>query len=690
MRPYTGFFAFVAAVAVAASCATEPVVTTITVSRGSVSFDAIGDTAQLSASLVDQDGRPIVDRQPTWTSDDQSVATVSSSGLVTAAGNGSTQITASAGGVSDAAAVTVAQVADTVQVIQGNGQTGEVGAALDSALVVQVNDRLDQPIASTSVSFAVTAGGVSVANAAVTTGADGRASTTWTLGTVAGAAQTATASVGGKSATFSATATAAAADSLVEVSGNNQQGAAGAALADSLVVRVADRFGNAVAGHGVSFGVTSGGGTINPSSVSTDSSGRAAARWTLGSAAGTQTAEATAQGVTSGSPMVFTAEAVIGTVSADAGDGQTGLVGFAVNISPSVKVEDSGGSPLQSVTVTFAVAGGGGSITDSVKVTDANGIARVGTWTLGGTPGTNTLTATVSGEGFVGNPVTFTATGVTSSFAIDVRFLTTPTASQQAAFDSAEIRWERLLIGDLVDIVMSVPDSLCGIDTLALNETVDDLVIFATLESIDGPGGVLGQAGPCFVRTTGSLPIVGLMRFDTADLSTLEANGQLELVILHEMGHVLGFGSVWNLLGFLKNPSLPSDSGIDTYFDGPRAIAAFDDLGGTSYTGGNKVPVENELGGQGTRDAHWRESVFAAELMTGFLDVGTNPLSRMSVASMWDLGYTVNLAGADSYTQVFTAPAAMRPGGLHLKDDVIRGPIYVVDATGRVVRVIEW
>ena len=56
------------------------------------------------------------------------------------------------------------------------------------------------------------------------------------------------------------------------------------------------------------------------------------------------------------------------------------------------------------------------------------------------------------------------------------------------------------------------------------------------------------------------------------------------------------------------------------------------------------------MGGTGTADAHWRESVFGNELMTGFVDAGTNPLSRVSVASMADLGYAVNLAGADPYT----------------------------------------
>jgi hypothetical protein len=67
------------------------------------------------------------------------------------------------------------------------------------------------------------------------------------------------------------------------------------------------------------------------------------------------------------------------------------------------------------------------------------------------------------------------------------------------------------------------------------------------------------------------------------------------------------------------------------------------------------VPVEGN-GGDGTADSHWRESVLANELMTGFLGPGTvNPLSRITVASMADLGYTVNIAAADPYAQ----PSAM-------------------------------
>ncbi len=674
------------------ACATEPVVTTITLNTSSIFFDALGATSQLTASLTDQNGEPITDQSSTWSSNNEPVATVSTTGLVTAVSNGTATIQAKAGGVTASATVTVAQGVASIQVFAGDGQTGEVGATLPTDIDVLVNDPRGNPIAGVSAAFAVTAGGGSVAVATVPTAADGRASTAWTLGTVAGATQTATASSAGLTATFSATAVAAAADSLVQVSGNNQSAPTGTLLGNSLVVQVTDRFGNAVAGHLVNFAVTAGGGSVSPTSAATDANGEAATQWTLGAAGGTQTVQVTAAGVTTGSPATFTAEGLVGAVAVNDGDGQTGLVGFGVNVAPSMLVTDAGGAPLAGITVTFAVSSGGGNVTDAVQISDATGVARVTKWTLGNVAGANTLSATAAGSGFTGNPVTFTATGVTSSYDIEVRFLTTPTAAQQQVFANAAARWEQLIFGDVADVLVNVAADACTTGQPALNETIDDLVIFVTFEPIDGPGGTLAAAGPCLFRTQGLLPAIGVMSFDTDDLATLETDGTLGDVILHEMGHVLGFGVLWSTLGFLQNPSLPSSPGVDTYFNGPKAIEAFDALGGTSYTGGAKVPVENAVGGEGTQDSHWRESVFDEELMTGFVNSGVaNPLSRLSVASLWDLGYAVNLDGSDAYTQTFTAPplAAADSGKLHLKDDIRRGPIYLVDASGKVTRVLH-
>jgi hypothetical protein len=102
---------------------------------------------------------------------------------------------------------------------------------------------------------------------------------------------------------------------------------------------------------------------------------------------------------------------------------------------------------------------------------------------------------------------------------------------------------------------------------------------------------------------------------------------------------------------------------------------------------GLKVPVEN-TGGPGTADAHWRESVFGNELMTGFVDAGANPLSRVTVGSMGDLGYSVNLTDADPYTLAAGLRAFGRGPVIELKNDVPRVPLHEVDDAGRVLRVI--
>ncbi|MEP6730735.1 MAG: Ig-like domain-containing protein, partial [bacterium] len=130
--------------------------------------------------------------------------------------------------------------------------------------------------------------------------------------------------------------------------------------------------------------------------------------WTLGATAGTNTLTATSTGL-SGNPVTFTATGTApppASISVNAGDGQTVAAGSALPTAPSVVVKDANGNPLAGVTVTFTIGSGGGSVTGATAVTDASGIATVGSWTLGTTPGANSLTATVGSLN-----VTFTATG---------------------------------------------------------------------------------------------------------------------------------------------------------------------------------------------------------------------------------------------------------------------------------------
>jgi Leishmanolysin/Bacterial Ig-like domain (group 1)/Bacterial Ig-like domain (group 2) len=367
------------------------------------------------------------------------------------------------------------------------------------------------------------------------------------------------------------------------------------------------------------------------------------------------------------------------------GEGQNGGAGTALAQPLAVRALDALGNPIQGLAVTFAVTQGGGSVQPANTTTGLDGRAST-TFTLGPTIGQpQQVTATLAGTALV---ITFTATA-TAAFDIQVRYLTTPSTAQAEAFADAETRWESLITGDLPNLQANAIAGSCGENSPALNEMVDDLIIFVTLEPIDGPGAVLGAAGPCFIRVPGSLTVVGRMRFDTDDLEAMENAGVLGDVIIHEMGHVLGIGTLWSQPEFdlLQNPALGTPPGTDPHFTGTGAIAAFNAAGGNTYVG-QKVPVE-DTGGAGTADSHWRESVLDTELMTGFVAAAGNPLSAITVRSLADMGYAVNQAGADPFTFTPTARQGPPRPGVHLENDIISGPIYRIDRKGIVVGVVN-
>ena len=314
-----------------------------------------------------------------------------------------------------------------------------------------------------------------------------------------------------------------------------------------------------------------------------------------------------------------------------------------------VSVRDANGTALANQTVTFVVMDGGGSLTSQTAVSNASGTATMPTWRLGkfAAPIQQLVRASIGSV-----TLDITATVITS-FNIVVRFFGPPmTVAQQQLFFNAAGRISGIVTGDIVDANAQNIDlqSFCNVSGQPpLNEIVDDVIVYASIEPIDGPGKILAQAGPCLNRSvqpgqpTPGLPAVGVMNFDSADLQQLSGSGSLQEVITHEMMHVLGFGVIWDGRGLLSGKGTP-----DPRFTGPLARAGCVAVSGT-VTCANSVPLEN-TGGSGTAESHWRELNFDNELMTGFIDQSPNPLSAMTIGQFADLGYTVNNADSDSYT----------------------------------------
>jgi hypothetical protein len=257
-----------------------------------------------------------------------------------------------------------------------------------------------------------------------------------------------------------------------------------------------------------------------------------------------------------------------------------------------------------------------------------------------------------------------------SAYDIEIRYVGTPTAAQQVAVSVAVARWESIIVGDVANQRVRIEPGACFSGNADLNEVVDDLVLYIDFGSIDGIGNALGKAGPCFVRAGSGLPVVGYLQLDAADVAQMERNGTFSSVLLHEIGHVLGFGTVWSRLGLLSGAGTSAPE-----FAGAGAATSYRSAGGT----GSNVPVEN-TGGAGTRDSHWRESVFGAELMTGYVNSGSNPLSAVTIASLRDLGYEVRSTVAAPF--MLNTPASVLQYETPTASDIVLMPTHEASPDG--------
>src|SRR5207247_7739299 len=268
----------------------------------------------------------------------------------------------------------------------GNGQTATAGTAVLIAPSVIVRDANGNPVAGVSVTFAVASGSGTVSpTTPVATGANGiTAVTSWTLGPTAGP-NTLTVTSGtltGSPVTFTATGTAGAAATLVKSSGDNLTGPVATRLQTPHVVLVSDANGNAVAGVTVTWAAASGGGSVDPTTSTTDVNGHAQTFRTLGVLIGTQTTTATATIGSTATTVTFSISATAAGASqmtAAGVDGQTETVGTTLPTPLAVRVADQFNNPVAGVTVTWTPGSGSGSVNPTTSTSNATGTAAT-TW----------------------------------------------------------------------------------------------------------------------------------------------------------------------------------------------------------------------------------------------------------------------------------------------------------------------
>lgn len=331
-------------------------------------------------------------------------------------------------------------IAASISKVNGDKQSGSPGWPLPESLAVKVTDSRGAAAADQRVSFQLDtdAPGAEVSPTEARTGADGLARARWVLGSSAATQAVVAGVVGsGLKVRFEASVGSGDAVHIEAVTGDGQRGSVGSALADPLVVRVTDQFGNPVANVSVEWDAA--GGSVDPPASTTGADGQATMRWTLGSRVGSQTATASS-GTLDGSPVTFTATAAAG--SADrllqvSGDNQSANPGAELPEPLVVGLVDRDGNGVSGRAVTWVVGAGGGSVASSTSTTDGDGKATA-RWTLGPASGTNTLNAVVSGVGVVG----FTA--IAGSQPAQLAFRVQPSATKEGSKISPAVEVEVL------------------------------------------------------------------------------------------------------------------------------------------------------------------------------------------------------------------------------------------------------
>jgi Leishmanolysin len=262
----------------------------------------------------------------------------------------------------------------------------------------------------------------------------------------------------------------------------------------------------------------------------------------------------------------------------------------------------------------------------------------------------------------------FLSVGTTHAVSlISLSFSGSMTPTEQQTFIDAADYWNSTITG--YDLIYNSEGNI----------QPHGLTITASVTPIDGPGMILGSAGPATAtyydnNPTGTPTVAlnytstGSMNFDSADVAALTANNTFYGVVLHEMGHVLGLGTLWTFNNNVAGTTYPLYTADSGQYTGPNGLARWKSE--FSQPSATFVPVELG-GGTGTANGHWNENDggvgltgfvsnlygmdFTNELMTGWAS-SSFFVSGVTLGGLDDLGYTVDYSKGGIVNHIVTVP----------------------------------
>ena len=554
---------------------------------------AVGDTVRLSAEATDANGNPVSDVELAWATDDASVATVDSAGLVTAVGNGATEAVVTAGAVSGRALITVEQALASLAVSPAITTLSALGDTV--RLVAVATDANGNVIAD--VQLAWTADDESVArvdSAGLVKGVgNGATEVVVTAGEVAASAAVSVRQIPSSIAVSPATATLSALGDTVR-----------------LVAVATDANGNPIADLELAWAVD------DASVVRVDSAG-------LVKAVGNGATEVV---VTAGELAASAAVHVRQTPS-------------SIAVSPATGAVWVGRDDLQLAATVFDANGHVLTNSPPVRWSSSDTAVARAERKRGAVTGVGKGTATITAmsQNAVGTATITVRIPRSGPYPINVTYLGDVPEVIRQEMDRAATAWGRWLAPTLSapyvlteDVWLEVRSDL-GSNGLLHHEAGDTLAPGLNVWVTTRTGGAWGWAWNSF-------PYLGTVRSDvpTAPWAVITFNWKAirELpdadalrvayhTALHEIGHAVGIGT--SLRWYRHFETLDSTKPWDSFFTDPVTIAVFDKMGGADFPS-KKIPLAHD-------GRHWDGCAGHFDLM-GSARNETSTITELTLAAM--------------------------------------------------------